>query len=40
MLHVWLTPQACGPFAALEGIGAGQIKTGEERLCDHVHSHG
>ena len=40
MLHVWLTPQACGPFAALEGIGAGQIKVGEERLCDEVHSHG
>ena len=40
MLHVWLTPQACGPFAALEGIGAGQIKPGEERLCDEVHSHG
>ena len=40
MLHVWLTPQACGPFAALEGIGAGQIKVGEDRLCDHVHSHG
>ncbi|MEY4248138.1 MAG: hypothetical protein RIS69_1685 [Actinomycetota bacterium] len=33
-------PQACGPFAALEGIGAGQIKVGEERLCDEVHSHG
>jgi hypothetical protein len=40
MLHVWLTPQACGPFAALEGIGAGQIKVGEERLCDELHSHG
>jgi len=40
MLHVWLTPQACGPFAALEGVGAGQIKVGEERLCDEVHSHG
>jgi uncharacterized membrane protein len=40
MLHVWLKPQACGPFAALEGVGAGQIKPGEERLCDEVHSHG
>jgi len=40
MLHVWLTPQACGPFAALEGIGAGQIKVGEDRLCDEMHSHG
>ena len=40
MIHVWLTPQVCGPFAALEGVGAGQIKPGEERLCDSVHSHG
>lgn len=40
MIHVWLTPQACGPFAALEGVGAGQIKQGEQRLCDQVHSHG
>ena len=27
----------CGPFAALEGVGAGQIKEGETRLCDHAH---
>ncbi len=40
MIHVWITPHVCGPFAALEGVGAGQIKTGEERLCDEVHSHG
>ena len=39
MLHVWLTPQVCGPFAALEGVGAGQIKAGEERLCDEAHGH-
>ena len=39
MLHVWLTPQVCGPFAALEGVGAGQIKVGEERLCDEAHGH-
>jgi len=37
MLHVWITPHPCGPFAALEGIGAGQIKPGETRLCDHAH---
>jgi hypothetical protein len=24
-------------FAALEGVGGGQIKEGEERLCDHAH---
>ena len=40
MIHVWITPHMCGPFAALEGVGAGQIKPGEERLCDQVHSHG
>ncbi|MDA0370912.1 MAG: hypothetical protein O3C62_03955 [Actinomycetota bacterium] len=38
MIHVWLTPHPCGPFAALEGVGAGQIVAGEERLCDDVHS--
>jgi hypothetical protein len=40
MIHVWIKPHPCGPFAALEGVGAGQIKPGEERLCDDVHSHG
>ncbi len=40
MLHVWLVPQKCGPFAALEGVGAGQVIAGESRLCDAVHSHG
>lgn len=39
MLHVWLEPQVCGPFAALEGIGAGQVKPGEEHLCNSLHSH-
>ncbi len=37
MVHVWIIPHECGPFAALEGIGAGQIATDEERLCDHAH---
>lgn len=37
MLHVWIVPQPCGPFAALEGIAGGQIKPGEQVLCDHVH---
>ena len=40
MLHVWITPHPCGPFAALEGVGAGQIKEGETRLCDTAHGHG
>lgn len=38
MIHVWITAHPCGPFAALEGVGAGQIKEGEERLCDSAHS--
>ncbi|MET0577345.1 MAG: hypothetical protein ABW122_01695, partial [Ilumatobacteraceae bacterium] len=37
MIHVWIVPNECGPFAALDGIGAGSIAAGEERLCDHVH---
>jgi hypothetical protein len=37
MIHVWIVPHQCGPFAALEGVGAGQIKEGETRLCDHAH---
>jgi hypothetical protein len=37
MIHVWIEPHQCGPFAALEGIGGGQIAEGEERLCDHAH---
>lgn len=40
MIHVWIVPHPCGPFAALEGIGGGQIKPGEERLCDHAHGSG
>ena len=37
MIHLWIVPHRCGPFAALEGVGGGQIKEGEERLCDHAH---
>ena len=37
MIHVWITPHRCGPFAALEGVGGGQIAEGEARLCDHAH---
>ena len=37
MIHVWITPHRCGPFAALEGVGGGQVKAGEARLCDHAH---
>jgi hypothetical protein len=37
MIHVWIEPHACGPFAALEGVAGGTIPKGEERLCDHAH---
>ena len=28
MIHVWITPHECGPFAALEGVGAGADPRG------------
>jgi hypothetical protein len=37
MIHVWIVPHECGPFASLEGDGAGTIEAGEERWCDHAH---
>ena len=42
MIHVWIDDThpsvvACGPFSALEGVGAGQTKPGEEKWCDHSH---
>ena len=37
-VHVWIRPNDCGPFAALLGVGAGQIKTGVERSCVHDHT--
>ena len=37
MIHVWIVPHECGPFAALEGVAAGQVPAGEEHLCDHAH---
>jgi hypothetical protein len=37
MVHVWITKNPCGPFAALDGIGGGQIAPGQTRLCDHLH---
>jgi hypothetical protein len=37
MIHVWITPHPCGPFAALEGVAAGQVREGEEHLCNTLH---
>jgi hypothetical protein len=37
MIHVWITPHPCGPFAALDGIAGGQVPEGEVILCDTAH---
>lgn len=41
MIHVWITKHPCGPFAALEGVAAGQVAAGETHMCNEAHgSHG
>jgi hypothetical protein len=37
MIHVWIVPHKCGPFAALEGNAGGQVAPGQTVACDHVH---
>lgn len=37
MIHVWIRPHECGPFAALDGIAGGQVPEGETVLCDSAH---
>ncbi|MGV3759210.1 MAG: hypothetical protein ACO1PW_06650 [Actinomycetota bacterium] len=37
MIHVWITPHPCGPFAALEGVAGGTVPEGEAVLCTHEH---
>lgn len=37
MIHVWIEPHPCGPFAALEGVAGGRIPDGEQVLCDDAH---
>ena len=37
LIHVWIVPHECGPFAALEGVGAESIEEGAQRWCDHAH---
>ena len=42
MLHVWIVPNRCGPFSALEGIGGGQkVQEVEDPAADPTcqHSH-
>ena len=40
MVHVWIAPHECGPFAALEGHGAGQAATDGQRVDQCAHGHG
>lgn len=37
MIHVWIQPHKCGPFAALEGIAGGTVPEGQAVLCDRAH---
>lgn len=40
MVHVWITPHQCGPFAALEGVGAGVADVSDSErvdLCNKSH---
>lgn len=37
MIHVWITKNQCGPFAALPGVAGGQVQAGTTKSCDHVH---
>jgi hypothetical protein len=38
MVHVWIAPNECGPFAALEGEGAGQV-AGDGPRVDQCATH-
>src|SRR5215207_2497906 len=41
MVHVWIAPHECGPFAALEGHGAGQVDPATGQRADQCgHGHG
>jgi hypothetical protein len=37
MLHVWIRPNPCGPFAAIGGFAGGKVKVGEHVACDSEH---
>ena len=39
MVHVWIAPHECGPFAALEGHGAGQAAGDGQRADQCAHDH-
>lgn len=37
MMHVWVIPFECGPFAALHGVSSGEVAKGEDQMCTHEH---
>ena len=37
MIHAWIVANPCGPFSALEGVGAGQTENGGPANCDTLH---
>ena len=40
MVHVWIAPHPCGPFAALEGNGAGVADVSDSErvdICNRAH---
>jgi hypothetical protein len=40
MVHVWVTPHPCGPFAAVEGVGAGIAQASDSErvdMCSQAH---
>ncbi len=39
MVHVWIVPHECGPFAALEGVGAGSAIVSEADRRDKCGDH-
>ena len=38
MIHAWIVANPCGPFSALEGVGAGQTENGDPANCDTLHA--
>lgn len=39
MVHVWITPHPCGPFAGIEDLGVGTVDR-SAAACAHVHGSG
>ncbi|HEY5171404.1 MAG TPA: hypothetical protein VIK54_06725 [Acidimicrobiia bacterium] len=37
MIHVWIRPNRCGPFAPIGGLAGGEVVPGERVDCDSAH---